>query len=90
MATDTWIHDPEAVLDYAVDWSDWLGADTIASATWTVPTGLTKASQAETTTKSTAWISGGTAGTTYSVECRITTVGGRTDERTITLVCRER
>lgn len=90
MSADTWIHDPSAILDYTVDWSDWLGVDTIASVTWTVPAGIVKASQAETTTKATAWISGGTAATEYAVACKITTAGGRTDERTIILRCQDR
>jgi hypothetical protein len=84
------LHDSEAVLDYTVDWTDWIGADTISSVTWTVATGLTKESQANTTTTATVWISGGTVGTDYSVECKITTAGGRTDERTITIRVRNR
>ena len=85
-----YVHDPEANLDYSVDWTDWIGTDTISSVTWTVPTGLTKGIQTKTDTIATVWISGGTAGTSYSVECKITTAGGRTDERTITLRCQER
>lgn len=85
-----YLHDPNAVLDYTVDWSDWLGTDTIASVTWTVPTGVTKASQTNTTTAATAWISGGTAGSDYSLGCKVTTAGGRTDERTVVLQVRER
>lgn len=91
-----WIEkDSNAVLDYSVCWKDWLGTDTIASVTWTVATGLTKDSQAVNSgavtidgvshpanTVATAWLSGGTAGATYSVACRVVTAGGRTDERT--------
>jgi hypothetical protein len=75
--------DPNAVLDYQIDWSTWLGTDTISSATWTVATGLTKTTDSKTTTTTTVWLSGGTAGTTYSVACRIVTAGGRTDDRTV-------
>ena len=71
------------ILDYTFNWADWLGVDTIATATWTVPTGLTKASQSNTTTTATAWLSGGKVGATYQVTCSITTAGGRTDARTI-------
>ena len=28
------IKDPDAVLDYQADWSDWLGDDTISSSSW--------------------------------------------------------
>lgn len=86
----TYLHDPEAVLDYGVDWSAWLGTDTLASVTWTVPTGLVLASQANTTTVATAWISGGVAGSVYTVECKVTTAAGRTDERSFQLRCQER
>lgn len=79
--------DPDAVLDYMIDWSDWLGAtDTIASATWTVPDGLTEDSSTETTTTATIWLSGGTAGASYALVCRVVTTEGRTDDRTITIV----
>ena len=37
-----------------------------------------------------AWISGGTAGTTYRVTCRIVTAGGRTDDRSIFIKVKER
>ncbi len=89
--TDTFIKDPNAVLDYTWDWSEWLtGAETISSATVTAPTGLTLDSQSNTTTTVTAWLSGGTAISEYAVSCRIVTSDGRTDDRTITIVCKER
>lgn len=73
--------DPVATLDYSVDWSQWLGADTLATSTWTVPTGLTQVTASNTTTKTTVWLSGGTLGTVYTIKNLITTTGGRTDER---------
>lgn len=86
--------DPEAVLDYAIDWDvtgdSWLSGDTISSVTWTVPTGLTKGSESNTTTTATVWLSGGTAGSIYSISCKIVTAGGRTDERTFKLKVEER
>lgn len=79
-----WSKDPQAVLDWAFEWSNWLAAsETISSATVTVDAGLTKDTQSNTSTKVTVWLSGGTLGTTYKVVCRITTNQGRTDERTI-------
>ena len=75
--------DPDAVLDYAIDWSRWLGSDTIQTSTWTVPSGLTEVSSEHTSTTVTIWLSGGTAGQTYTVTNRIVTAGGRTDERSI-------
>ena len=79
----SFVKDPNAVLDYTFDWSDWLPTgDTISSYTVTVATGLTKVSDSSTTTAVTVWLSGGTVGAWYAVQCRIVTVGGRTDDRT--------
>jgi diaminopimelate epimerase len=83
MAQQYFVKDPNAVLDYKIDWTTWLSTDTIATATWTVPAGITQASATNTTTAATIWLSGGTAGTTYEVVCRVVTSGGRTDDRTI-------
>lgn len=86
-----WLKDPEAVLDYAFDWTDWLAAsETISTRTVTVPVGLTLASDSELAGVVTAWISGGTVGTTYTVECKIVTNQGRTDERSQTITVQER
>lgn len=76
--------DPDAVLDYTLDWVDWLSdvSDTISSATVTV-NGITKDSQTNDTTKVTAWLSGGSVGQMPSATYRIVTAGGRTDERSI-------
>jgi hypothetical protein len=85
------LKDPADVLDYTVDWSDWLDTDTITGTpTWTVTTGVTKASQSNTTTTTTAWLSGGTAGSDYTVACKIVTTGGRTVERSFTVQVRDR
>ena len=84
------IKDPDAVLDYAVDWTDWLGVDTIASSTWTVPTGITKTANSNTTKVATVWLSGGTASAEYSIVNKIVTAGGRTDERTLTIVVEQK
>lgn len=79
--------DPQATLDYTFDWGPWLApiADTIATVTWTTSGTLTKTSQSNTSTTATAFVSGGTLDSTETLACRITTNGGRTDERTIQL-----
>lgn len=83
--------DPDSVLDYSVDWSNWLPTgDTIATSTWTIPAGLTKDSQSATTTVAVVWLSGGTAGTDYEIINRIVTAEGRTQDQTMSLKCRER
>jgi hypothetical protein len=77
--------DPNDILDYSIDFADWLGTDTLATVTWTVPTGLTKGSQSNSSTVALVWLSGGTAGATYEVLCRITTAGGRTHDKSVKL-----
>jgi hypothetical protein len=86
------IKDPESVLDYVFDWSSWLASgETISSFTITVPTGLTEGTGATASSqaagKVTIWLSSGTDGTEYAVECKIVTSSGRTDERTIWIHC---
>ncbi len=72
--------DPSDVLDYVVDYVDWLAADsdTISTSTWAAETGITIDSETETGTAATVWLSSGTAGTRYLVTNTIVTVGGRT------------
>ena len=77
--------DPDATLDYRVEWSSWLDTDTIATSTWTVESGITTVSDSNTTTVATIWLSGGTAGEEYEVANLITTAAGRIDERTLTI-----
>ena len=103
---ERFVKDPEAVLDYSFDWSNWLDStstpkETISTQTVTVPTGLTldtssitdgtnDAGTSMTDSVVQAWISGGTAGVNYKVACLITTSAGRTDERTICIKVVER
>jgi hypothetical protein len=82
--------DPDAVLEYVWDWTPWLTAesDTIASSTFTVGTGLTKNTDTHTATTATVWLAGGIAGTSVIVTNRIVTAGGRTDDRSATVIIR--
>ena len=82
--------DPQATLNYGWDWSAWLGTDTIASAVVTTPVGLTAAGQVNTATKVTVVLSGGTVGQSYTVACRITTVAGYIDERSLLIRVRDK
>jgi len=84
------LKDPQSVLDYQVDWTGWLDADTIATSTWAVPDGITKDSDTNSTTKATIWLSGGTVDATYECINHIVTAGGRTDERTIVIYCEDK
>lgn len=90
---DKYVKDPAARLDYTWDWSDWLAdvADTIESATVTLPDGLTTdRDPAIGDTAVTQWVAGGVLGSTYRMVCQITTAGGLIDERSITLAIAER
>lgn len=88
--SNSFTKDPSAVLDYMIDWLRWLKGDTIQTSQWTVPAGLALVSQSNTTTTTTVWLSGGTAGQTYTVTNRITTAAGRTDERSLLIRVEER
>lgn len=105
MTTTTWFtKDPDAVLDYKFDWkaltnaspggtSDWLASsETISSKTITAQSGITidSSSLTDTNTSVTVWLSGGTAGQSYTVACKIVTSASRTDERTITIMVEQR
>lgn len=91
MSYPSYVHDPDAHLDYLYDWTDWLAeGDTIAASEWIVPDDLTADDESFTDTTATVWISGGTAGSNYTVTNRVTTAAGRIDDRSITLKCKER
>lgn len=81
--------DPDAVLDYQIDWSSWLDGDTIATSTWKVPSGIIKDSDTNDDTTATIWLSGGTAGESYEVTNSIVTAGGRENDRTMIIPIRE-
>jgi hypothetical protein len=79
----SWLKDPDDVLDYMIDWTAWLGTDSIATSTWVVPVGLTKTTDSHTATTATIWLSGGTANSTYTVTNHIVTAGGRIEDRSL-------
>ena len=89
----SFLKDPDAVLDYKWDWSDWLASgETISSHTIPTVTGITldSSSETDTDTSVTAWYSSGTALIDYDVTCQIVTSDSREDDRTITLQVRDR
>lgn len=89
------LKDPDAVLDYRFDAKaqtngtgneDFLtGSDTIASFSITAEAGLTvdSSSKVDDDTAVIAWLSGGTLGQAYLVNCRINSSAGRTQDKTI-------
>lgn len=85
--------DPDATLDYAFDWTLYLAdiSDTISAATFVLDPSLTQVRSAFNALTATVWVSGGVAPTDPSVPnqlavtCRITTAGGRIDDRSVFL-----
>lgn len=95
--------DPQARLDYTMDWSDWLASgDPLHSVEWrasaatnyvTTPgANLTIHSNTTNTIAgtTTAIISGGSAGNTYTVTCSITTDNNLQDERYFRIQVKDR
>lgn len=86
--------DPADVVDYSLDWSKQLALaalpdTTIATVTWTVPTGLTQVDALKAGAVTSIWLSGGAPNADYLITCRITTAGGRTIERSAVLAVRD-
>lgn len=93
--------DEAAVLDYSCDWSAFLAdggspADVIASSAWSIapqagsPAAPALSGAGKTATTATVFVSNCQRGEVYRLTNRITTAQGRTDERTITLLCENR
>lgn len=96
--------DPDARLDYSLDWSRFLGSDTISSVTWfvddsdgtktsftpgsTVNT-LTNYTESNTSTVATIWLADGTANTTYKITCQITTSASLINEKSVRITVKE-
>lgn len=78
--------DPAEVVAVAIDWTNYLPSSvTVSSAAWTFPSGITKDSDSETTTVTTAVVSGGTAGDSYLLTCAVTGSDSLTYEQSIIL-----
>jgi len=90
MAVAAFVKDPEANLDYAIDWSEWLTEDILIDSQWYAEDGLVIGSDSHTDTIATVWLSGGTHPNKYDVTNKIITAGGRIDERTIVIKCRHK
>lgn len=94
------IKDPDATLDYTIDFSALLeDGETIASVEWeiagdddvlTLGTGDRAPSNSD--TAATCWLSGGTLSATYTVTARVTTSASpaRIDDRSFRVVIKQR
>jgi hypothetical protein len=81
--------DPSAILDYYVDWTAWLGADTITLSTWAKTGDITLGSGMSLGALQGIWVSGGTVHTHAVLTNHIVTTAGRQDERSMVLVLRD-
>lgn len=86
------IKDPDAVLDYPIDFSTWLAdiGDAYASHTIAVTGGLVVDSSFESNGVITPVLSAGDPGETATFTIHIVTLGGREDDRTFYLKMQER
>lgn len=97
--------DKDEILDYSVDWSRFLGTDTISAVTWyiadaddvkvqvadsDVVNGLQFVTSTATTTVSTIRLSLGTNNVRYKITCQINTAQGLQYERTMFVRVREK
>ena len=88
----TAIKDPDAILDYTIDFTEWLAgiADTIAGHAINV-VGVVLESSVVDGGKVVMWISGGSpADEVSSATVRITTAAGRVDDRTVYFKIKDR
>lgn len=84
MTVAAFIKDPNAIEDFSINWADHFAAgETIATSTFAVPAGLTKASESNTTTKGIVQLSGGTLHVEYLVVNHIATNQGREFDQTL-------
>ena len=92
--TAKWVSpkDPGDITNWTADYAAEMTAlsDTLATASWVLPSGITEVAESNTTTTSSVKISGGTAGQKYDcVNTVTTTTSGETFERTVQLTVKE-
>ena len=84
------LKDPEALLDYAVDWgAEYLSEDALLASSWSVspeePGGAAIAGSQFDLKLATVQVAGGVPGHIYRVTNHVTTASGREDSRSIML-----
>ena len=86
----SFVKDPDAKLDYYINWTAWLAGDTISGSTWVSTDGVVLSADAILGGVTRVWVDGGTQGTVAALTNHITTVAGREEDRTLLLVIREK
>lgn len=87
------IKDPDSIIDYGFDWTSWLdsaNSETILTSDWILESGLTEVSKAIAGDVTTVFLSGGEVGYTYRATNRITSSGGRTEDRSMFIPVKEK
>jgi len=91
---DAFEKDPQAILDYTIDWSSWMApGDSIAQSDWAADSAdITLGLNISDDTTATVWVSGGTARRSYRLTNHIVTssIPPREDDRSIILRIRDR
>lgn len=78
--------DPDAILDYSVDWTPWLAGNTISSVIWTITSGtVVKVSQGNTDTIATIRLSGGQLNEVCLIICHVICANGEEEDQTCKL-----
>lgn len=80
------LQDASATRLYTIEWSDWLGADTISTSVWAVsPTGPTISGQTTSGTTASCKLASVTAGMEYTLTNTLTGASGAIEERSIVI-----
>lgn len=83
--------DPDALLDYKVDWQSWLGSDTIVSAAVSAESGIIAAANSVSAGVShVIWVSAGTVGQEYTITSRVWTSAGRRNDQSFIISIEEK
>jgi len=83
----SFIKNPDAVLDYGIDWAAWLNADVIINSAWVVSDGIIKRADYFDKKITNIWLSGGTVGNIYTIINYIVTSDCREDSRIFYIRC---
>lgn len=79
--------DPNEIISYTIDWTQWLKGDTISTSDWlmaeSTPSGITEDSQSNTTTSATITLSSGYHGGRYVLSNQIVTAAGLKKEKSL-------
>jgi len=81
--------DPNSTIDFAIDWNQFLVNDTVTGSSWEIPAAFTLQSEGVTSNVTRAFLTGGVAGTDYTITNRITTPGGRIEDRSVLVQVRQ-